>query len=44
MEKELRITNDLKEITVLVDFVKDLCEELALPIETEMNINLEDVI
>lgn len=40
MEKELRITNDLKEITVLVDFVKDLCEELALPIETEMNINL----
>ena len=40
MEKELRITNDLKEITGLVDFVKDLCEELALPIETEMNINL----
>lgn len=40
MEKELRITNDLKEITVLVDFVKDLCKELALPIETEMNINL----
>lgn len=40
MEKEIKISNDLKEIAILADFVEELCSELGLPAETVMNINL----
>lgn len=40
MEKEIRIANDLLEISHLSEFVEELCEELSLPAETTMNINL----
>lgn len=40
MEREIRINSDLSEITIVADFVEDLCAELALPAEIIMNINL----
>ena len=40
MEKEIRITNDLDEITALATFVEELCSELSLSPETTMHINL----
>ncbi|RGN31407.1 ATP-binding protein [Bacteroides oleiciplenus] len=40
MEKEIRITNELDEITVLADFVEELCSNLSLPAEITMHINL----
>lgn len=40
MEREIRINSDLIEITIVADFVEDLCAELALPAEIIMNINL----
>ena len=40
MEKEIRISNNLNEIVVLASFIEDLGEELSLPAETVMNINL----
>lgn len=39
-EKEIRITNDLNEISRLQEFIEELGEELALSVETTMNINL----
>lgn len=40
MEKEIKISNDLNEITVLANFIEELCGEFSLPTETVMNINL----
>lgn len=40
MEKEVKIINDLNEITILSGFVEEICEELALSAETTMHINL----
>lgn len=40
MEKEIRIKNELDEITALAVFVEELCEELSLSAEVTMNINL----
>ena len=40
MEKEIRITNELDEITALATFVEELCSELSLSPETTMHINL----
>lgn len=40
MEKEIKISNNFKEIALISNFVEDLCNELALPPETTMNINL----
>ena len=40
MEKEIRISNNLNEIVVLASFIEELGEELSLPAETVMNINL----
>ena len=40
MEREIKITNDLKEVETLANFVEALCDELALSPETTMNINL----
>ena len=40
MEKEIRITNELDEITALAIFVEEFCSDLALPAETTMHINL----
>ena len=40
MEKEIRISNHLNEIVVLASFIEELGEELSLPAETVMNINL----
>ena len=40
MEKEIRISNDLNEITVLASFIEEVGEELSLSAETTMNINL----
>lgn len=40
MEKEIKIANDISEITYLSEFVEELCDELSLPAETTMNINL----
>ncbi|MCD7849414.1 MAG: ATP-binding protein [Parabacteroides sp.] len=39
-EKEIRIANDLDEISRLQEFVEELGEELMLSAETTMNINL----
>ena len=39
-EKEIRIINDLDEIFRLQVFIEELGEELNLPAETTMNINL----
>lgn len=40
MKREIRITNELDEITVLTTFVEELCSELSLSAETTMHINL----
>ena len=40
MEREIRITNNLEEVSSLCTFVEELCEELGLSAETTMNINL----
>lgn len=40
MEKEIRISNQLSEIAGLAIFIEELGEELSLPAETAMNINL----
>ena len=40
MKREFEIINDLAEITNLSVFIEELCEELALPFETIMHINL----
>lgn len=40
MEKELILKNDLKEVGQLGVFIDQLGEELSLPMETTMNINL----
>lgn len=40
MEREIRITNELDEITALAGFVEELCSELSLSTETTMHINL----
>ena len=40
MEKEIRITNSLDEIGILAEFIEELGEELSLPVETIMHINL----
>ena len=40
MEKEIRITNELDEITALAIFVEEFCSDLSLPAETTMHINL----
>ena len=40
MEKEIRITNELDEITALAIFVEEFCSDLSLPTETTMHINL----
>ena len=39
MEREIKISNDLNEISVLASFI-ELGEELSLSFETTMNINL----
>ena len=36
MEKEIRITNELDEITALAIFVEEFCSDLSLPTETTM--------
>lgn len=40
MEKEIRISNDLNEMTVLASFIEEVGEELSLSAEATMNINL----
>ena len=40
MNKEIRIANDLAEISHLYEFIEELGEELNLSSETTMNINL----
>ena len=40
MEKEITISNNLNEITVLASFIEEVGEELSLSVETTMNINL----
>lgn len=40
MEKEIKISNNLSEIATLADFIETLGEELSLPAEVTMNINL----
>lgn len=40
MEKELVLKNDLKEVNHLGEFIDQLGEELSLPMEITMNINL----
>lgn len=40
MNKEIRISNDLEEISLLYEFIEELGEELNLSAETTMNINL----
>lgn len=40
MEREIKISNDLNEISVLASFIEELGEELSLSFETTMNINL----
>jgi len=40
MEKEIRISNNLNEIATLANFIEELGEELSLPMEAIMNINL----
>lgn len=39
-EKEIRITNNIDEISRLQEFIEELGEELELSAETTMNINL----
>ena len=43
MEREIKISNDLNEISVLASFIEELGEELSLSFETTMNINLAAV-
>lgn len=33
MEREIKILNDLNEITVLASFIEELGEELSLPLK-----------
>ncbi|WP_455664808.1 ATP-binding protein [Phocaeicola sp.] len=40
MEKELKIVNDIEELSYLAEFVEEICESLSLSPETTMNINL----
>ena len=40
LEREIKISNDLNEISVLASFFEELGEELSLSFETTMNINL----
>lgn len=40
MEKEIKISNNLDEISILATFIEELGEELSLSAETTMNINL----
>lgn len=40
IEKEIRITNDLAEVSSLAEFVEELCAELSVSDELTMNINL----
>lgn len=40
MEKEIKITNNLDDISMIADFTEVLCSELSLSPETTMNINL----
>ena len=40
MERDIKISNDLNEISVLASFIEELGEELSLSFETTMNINL----
>ena len=37
MEREIKISNDLNEISVLASFIEELGEELSLSFETTMN-------
>ena len=39
MEREIKISNDLNEISVLASFIEELGEELSLSFETTMNIH-----
>lgn len=39
-EKEIRLVNELDEVSLLAEFVEDLCDELNIDAETTMNINL----
>lgn len=39
-EKEIKLINDLDEVSRLQEFIEGLGEELGLPAETTMNINL----
>lgn len=40
MEKEIKVSNNLDEISILATFIEELGEELSLSAETTMNINL----
>ena len=40
IEKEIKIANNLDEITYLAEFVEEICETLSLSPEVTMNINL----
>ena len=40
LEKEIRIINDLDEVSRLAEFIEELCSEFNLPDEITMNINL----
>lgn len=40
MEKEIKMTNELEEVSRLAEFIEEICEELSLPAETTMKLNL----
>lgn len=40
IEKEIRLANNVDEVSYLAEFIEDLCSELNLSEENTMNINL----
>jgi serine/threonine-protein kinase RsbW len=40
MEKEIRIKNQIGELERIAQFIEEICEELGLDMELQMNLNL----
>lgn len=40
MEKEIRIKNQIGELEKIAQFIEEICEELGLDMELQMNLNL----